>query len=47
MESYREKIQTIAKELWLPQWKWMGEWMGMGMGMWKWKWMGMGFWQEK
>ncbi len=45
MESYREKIQTIAKKLWLPQWKWMGEWMGM----WKWKWMGMwmGFWQKK
>lgn len=35
MESYREKIEGIAKELWLPQWKWMGEWMKM------WKWMGM------
>ena len=45
METYREKIQTIAKELWLPQGKWMWEWMWM----WKWKWMGMwmGFWQEK
>lgn len=49
MGTYREKIQTIAKELWLPQWKWIWEWMGMGMWkwMWKWMWMWMWFWKEK
>jgi len=32
METYRNKIETIAKELWLPQWKWMWEWKWMGFG---------------
>jgi len=44
MESYREKIQTIVKDLWLPQWKWM--WEGEWMGMWWWRWMGFG-WDNK
>ncbi len=43
IQSYREKIQNIAQELWLPQWKSMWEWIGMS----KWKWMGMGLWQNK
>ena len=47
MESYREKIETIAKDLWLPQWKWMWEWMWMWKKWWRWIWMWMGFRQEK
>jgi hypothetical protein len=47
MESYREKIETIAKDLWLPQWKWMWEWMWMWKKWWRWMWMWMGFRQEK
>ncbi|MFZ2150654.1 MAG: hypothetical protein WAZ12_04815 [Candidatus Absconditicoccaceae bacterium] len=49
MGTYREKIQTIAKELGLPQGKGIGEGMGMGMGkgMGKGMGMGMGFGKEK
>lgn len=47
METYRLKIETIAKELWLPQWKWMWEWMWMGKKWWRWMGMGMWFEQEK
>lgn len=43
METYREKIQTIATQLWLPQWKWIWIWEWMRM----WKWMWMKFWEEK
>lgn len=37
METYREKIRSIAEELWLPQWEW--KWMGMKMWWWKGMWM--------
>lgn len=47
METYREKIQNIATQLWLPQWKSMWEWMGVWMGKWRWMWIWMWIWQGK
>lgn len=35
IESYREKIQNIAQELWLPQWKWMWESKKVKMYFWQ------------